>query len=291
MRTAAVIWVDTDIALGGPRGDVDDGFALAAVFAAAKRGTVKVAGVSSVFGNTTASESARLAEELAELAGAATRVFRGSERPGESSEAARRIAQLPEGCELLALGPLTNVAAACRADPGLCSRVVLRAVGGNLSSRGFLPPLWPFEFNLWRDRDAARDVLGRGWRRLHLYPLDVVRRLWADAARLDELSAGSALAASLAAGSRRWLARRRSRRSRRFPLWDLPAALDAVGILVAAARAERHLAPGAARLLRRSRAIPCVTSFDPEESWRRFVSILSEDGFAPGSLPGENGAF
>jgi len=172
------IWVDTDIALGASSGDVDDGFALAALAAAHRQGTVELVGVSTVFGNATAAISEACALDLLSRAGADVPVVRGAERAGDSTPAAERIVEAGKNnIEIVALGPLSNVAGACRQDAGLAGRTTLRAVGGNLSSRGFLPPLWPFEFNFARDRKSARFALSLPWRGLTVFPLDVVRRL------------------------------------------------------------------------------------------------------------------
>lgn len=62
-------------------------------------------------------------------------------------------------------------------------------------------------------------------------------------------------------------------RSRHFPLWDLPAALDVVGEL-AGVREPRRLAWGARALLAARDAFPCLVSFDPAETWRRFLALL-----------------
>ncbi|MDQ2970003.1 MAG: nucleoside hydrolase, partial [Acidobacteriota bacterium] len=161
------VWVDTDIALGAPAGDVDDGFALAALLAASRAGRVELLGISTVSGNASAAEAEDCARAMAAASGVESPVLRG-----ESAEAA--IAGLPEGARIVAIGPLSNVAAALSAAPDLASRATLRLVGGNLSSRGILPPLWPHEFNLAHDRRAARAVLSAPWRELVLYPLDVV---------------------------------------------------------------------------------------------------------------------
>lgn len=124
------------------------------------------------------------------------------------------------------------------------------------------------EFNLAKDRAAARAVLELPWRALTLYPLDVVRRLRADSARLDRVAETGPLGAALARGSRR------RRLSRSFPLWDLPAALDALGALPGAARGSRELAPGIRRFLRVPRPAPCLLSFDADGAWDSFLSIL-----------------
>jgi inosine-uridine nucleoside N-ribohydrolase len=276
------IWVDTDIALGASHGDVDDGFALAALAAAHRQGSVELVGVSTVFGNATAAISEMCARELLRRTGADVPVVRGAERGGDSTPAAERIVEASENnIEIVALGPLTNLTAACRRDAGLPGRTTLRAVGGNLSSRGFLPPLWPFEFNLARDRKGARFALSLPWRRLTLFPLDVVRRLAVGAEELNELEQASDLGKYLAAHSRRWLRRARWRHlGRRFPLWDLPAALDAARLLDSAIE-PRRLAPGARRLLAQSRPLACLARFDPSTAWEKFLGLVRNAAESP----------
>jgi inosine-uridine nucleoside N-ribohydrolase len=270
-------WVDTDVALGARRGDVDDGFALAAILAAARGGAAEIAGLSTVFGNTTAAESLRCARALCETAGVASAVAPGAEEPGRESAASKAIAGLAAGTELLCLGPLTNVAAAAAADPSLPERLSLRVVGGNLTSRGPLAPLWPFEFNFAKDPRAARAVLRLPWKSLTLYPLDVVRRLRVDSARLEKLALACPLGDALARGSRRWLARaRRLRLSRSFPVWDLPPALEALHALPGARHEAPLLAPGISRFLRLPRPVPCLVSFDPDLAWENFLAILRQ---------------
>lgn len=274
MSETATLWIDTDVALGAGHGDVDDGFALAAVLSAARQGKVTLAGISTVFGNTSAEGSEDCARKLSELVGVRVPLFRGAEREGERTAAAEQLAALPEGSNILALGPSTNVAAACRIDPSLPSRVTLRVVGGNLSSRGFLPPLWPFEFNLARDREAAREVFSAKWNALTLFPLDVVSCIRADPWRLRETGRAGALGEALEQGSRRWRARARWRYlSRSFPLWDLPAALDAIGQLAGGFEACRPCW-ATRRLIGKEASICCLVRFDPEETWKRFVTLL-----------------
>ncbi len=221
------IWVDTDLAMGSPRGDVDDGFALAAI--AADRGA-RLLGVSSVFGNTDARRATENARRLLDAAGRSdVPVVRGAASRGAASEASEALAALPRGAWLLALGPLTNVAAALARAPDLARRLAaLSVVGGNLTSRGFLPPLWPHEFNLAIDAPAARAVFDAG-APLRLFPLDVLRAFRWGSRDLASIGRLSPLGAYLAAGSARWLRRTHRRLRRAFPPWDLVPALDALG--------------------------------------------------------------
>ena len=269
------VWIDTDIALGAPAGDVDDGFAVAALCAAARAGRIELLGISTVSGNASAGEAEGCARAMAAVSGFAVPVLRGGDARGGGESAGAAIARLPEGTRIVALGPLSNVAAALSAAPDLPGRATLRLVGGNLSSRGFLPPLWPHEFNLAYDRKAARAALSAPWRELALYPLDVVRRLRCDGTRLDAIASCGAPGALLARGSRRWLARTRWRHGRRgFPLWDLPPALEAAGVLPVGIEPRRFPLPQ-----RIFAGIPdrvlAVTSFDAEEAWAAFTGLMS----------------
>lgn len=260
------VWVDTDVALGARRGDVDDGFALAALLGAARGGLCEIAGLSTVFGNTTAVEAQMCARRICDKAGVPLPIALGAEEPGRGSAASDAIAELEAGAELLCLGPLTNVAEACRKDRSLPPRLSLRVVGGNLSSRGFLRPVWPFEFNFARDRAAARAVLGESWRSLTVYPLDVARELRCDAARLERVGLVSPLGTHIVEGSRRWLQRARWRYlGRSFPVWDLVPALDAVGILAGRRHERRRLPEG---------ELSCLVEFDAEAAWRSFEDLL-----------------
>jgi inosine-uridine nucleoside N-ribohydrolase len=174
----------------------------------------------------------------------------------------------------VAIGPLANVAAALELDPGLAARTRLRVVGGNLTSRGFLPPLWPHEFNLAKGRRATRAVLNAPWREIVVYPLDVLRRFRCDAARIERLASAGTVGALLADGSRRWLTRSRWRHGTAgFPVWDLVPALEVSGAL--AVRVDERTFPFPQRL---AFGIPdrvaALTDFDPEEAWRGFDELV-----------------
>ncbi|MEP6993305.1 MAG: nucleoside hydrolase [Acidobacteriota bacterium] len=268
-----LLWIDTDLALGAPRGDVDDGFALAAALGAVRRDRAALIGISTVAGNVPARRAEQCVRRLCAAAGVQTHVVCGAQRKGQMTGAAAQIAGLTAGARIVALGPLTNVARACGLDSSLPARARLAVVGGNLSSRGRLPPLWPHEFNLTRDREAAREAFAHAWSSVVLYPLNVVRRLRVGRRRWQELSEISPLGRFLADGSQRWLKRSRWRRpGRGFPVWDLPAVLDAVGAL----DGIRELVPlpPALRALTGRAEMECLVAFDPEAAWRRFLELV-----------------
>ncbi|MEP6802248.1 MAG: nucleoside hydrolase [Acidobacteriota bacterium] len=274
-QNVPAVWVDTDVALGALRGDVDDGFALAALLGAARLRRIVFLGISTVTGNAAADVAEDCARALVEAAGLFVPIVRGGGRSGATAAAGEAIAALPAGTRLLAIGPLSNVAAALRADAHAAARLALRVVGGNISSRGVFPPVWPHEFNLARDRPAARAVLEAPWRDVALYPLDVVKRLRCDARRLEEISSRGPVGGFLARASRRWLARSRwLQGAGGFPVWDLPPALEAAGCLDVSIEPRRF--PGPQRAFS---GIPdpvrAAVAFDPAKAWSSFDDLLS----------------
>jgi purine nucleosidase len=259
------VWVDTDVALGARWGDVDDGFALAALL---RSPGVEILGISTVFGNSSPEVAARCARELTARAGVRVDVIAGAARAGQSTAAAEAIAALPPGTVILALGPLTNLR---RAPP----HVEVRLVGGNLASWGRWPPLWPFEFNLARDAAAARAFFATHIRR-RIYPLDACRHLVADLAALRRLArSADPLAQKLARGSWRWLAYALVRyRAPSFPVWDLVPALDVCGLLDARFDLRRLRLEGHGLLVADAAAPEalCLREFAP--AWDAFEGLF-----------------
>lgn len=106
-------------------------------------------------------------------------------RPPQGSDAAHWLARLlddlpPQTLDVLALGPLTNLARLVidRPDAALRLRRVV-AMGGAISERGNVGPR--AEFNIAADPEAARIVLSAGLP-LTLVPLEVTRRVRASRA-------------------------------------------------------------------------------------------------------------
>jgi inosine-uridine nucleoside N-ribohydrolase len=266
------VHVDTDIALGAWRGDVDDGFALAALLL----GDVDILGVSTVFGNTAEPVARGAARRLLAVRGRTVAVARGAARAGDrDTEAARAIAALPAGTRVLALGPLTNVAAALALDPTVAERVELSFVGGNLRSRGRWPPWWPFEFNLAKDVTAARAVFAAPMAR-RMYPLDCCARLRFGARDLRFLADGGPVARHLARHGWRWLAYTPMRyASLTFPVWDLVPALDVLGLLEPQVEALPLAMYGRGGVRRAPGEIPTVVvrSFDARAKGRALTLL------------------
>ncbi len=225
----AKIWVDTDIALGTPSGDVDDGLAVAAVIRAHQRGEIELLGISATAGNTTAEAAEVAARDLLMASGAQGVCPIVSER-----DAPGALAELDYGAEVLALGPLGNLARAVEVDRELVDRVGVRVVATVRNARRS-PLLARYCLNFRKDPEAARRVMRGGFRTVRVFPLDVVRQLRVNRRTLDRMAATGDLGSYLAHHSRRWLRVSLLRyQSLSFPAWDLVAALDAVNRLAGA---------------------------------------------------------
>jgi inosine-uridine nucleoside N-ribohydrolase len=217
--------VDADNAMGSPSGDVDDGFAIAAMVL----GDPRVVALSSVRGNTSEALADANNRRIGRLCHYPGPFLRGSSRADESSEASRFLTEPGPPLRFLAFGPLTNLAAAIIADPvGTAKRVgEVVIVGSNASSAGRWPPLWPHEFNLTKDLRAARIVFESGLP-LTFAPLDLLKRMVVSKADLEELR--GRLGGYIRTESSRWFRRvRLLKLSSTFPVWDLVAAMYALG--------------------------------------------------------------
>lgn len=251
-----MLFVDSDNAMGSPRGDVDDAYAIAALLAAG----APVAAISSCRGNTSEALAYENNLRLARLVGWDGAVIR-------AAEARERLPDF-DG-RVLALGPLTNVVNAGRA-----SEIII--VGGNSISHGRWPPLWPHEFNLTRDRAAARAVFALDVP-LTIFPLNVARQLTITAGDLDAIR--GALGDYFRSESRRWFAHlRRVRFTTRFPIYDLAAALYALGETgftcidtTAVMRRNTSMVFGLGK-----RRVKLCVALDRDRLWRRFVQLLTK---------------
>lgn len=273
-----MLLVDTDNALGSSAGDVDDGFAVAALLASG----LPVAGLLSVAGNTSEAEAAANNRALGGLAGFRGRYLRGVAGAADDGERIDRAVEIwggpGEPLRWIALGPLTNLAAVLAAAdrqnlPHRIGEVVL--VGGNRASLGRWPPVWPMEFNLTKDRAATAAVFASSLP-LTVVPLDQARRLRADRRRLAELS--GPLGEHLRRGSRRWLVRNLRVKGRAsLALFDLLAAAYVI------APEFVHLEETTARLAARTRVdfgkggrpVRLVRGFDDGAIWeccRRLIN-------------------
>jgi inosine-uridine nucleoside N-ribohydrolase len=201
--------------------------------------------------------------------------------PEPLPEASRFLVAGPGPWRVVALGPLTNLAAAILAAPTVAGQVAeVVCVGSNGRSRGRWPPWWPFEFNLTLDRRATR-VVFESRVPLVFVPLDVARRLTVTPADLAAIP--GALGDHLRRHSWRWFRRAALLRGRRvFPVWDLVAALWVVepGLFMVERTVARLHRNGWLEHVGGTRPVTVVRSFDPGRAWRRFLSLAAR---APGA--------
>jgi inosine-uridine nucleoside N-ribohydrolase len=218
------VWIDTDAACGATaRTDPDD--CLAILWLVSRE--ADIAGISTSFGNASGTVvKERVRALAAEMAGAGLRVpliFDGYAEPssGDTRQPPGVIAlqaALASGpLTILALGPMTNVAAALEGRPDLQRNVErIVAVMGHQRGHLFHPsegkgrnalfghgPIFP-DLNLTADPDAAQTILAMQLP-VTLIPYDAARATLITAADLDRLTRRGRAHAWVAQTARAWL--------------------------------------------------------------------------------------
>src|ERR1700682_5283632 len=130
VATARTVWIDTDVSIGSPIREVDDAYALVLAFHSPE---VRIAGVSTTYGNAPLVDTTRIARDLVRRFGGAAKlkpyqVFAGAGSAadiGRRSEASEALARALEkdSVTYIALGPLTNLATFLQLHPRLASRI------------------------------------------------------------------------------------------------------------------------------------------------------------------------
>ena len=127
--------------------------------------------------------------------------------PDESApERIVRAAHEHPGLELVAVGPLTNVARALALDPKLPQKVAgLTVMGGHVRSVKLGTKELPhgIDYNLCSDPEATVAVLGAGFRTT-LVTADVTLQTWMGPADLVRIEAGGPVARAIGAMLRTW---------------------------------------------------------------------------------------
>jgi purine nucleosidase len=221
------VWVDTDAACGAGRmTDPDDCLALLALL---KAQDVDVVGVSTVFGNAPLDVTDPTTRDLtSRLAAAGFRlppVHRGRASPASAgdtaptpAERAIRDALAEAPMVIVALGPLTNIAAVLRRHPALAGRIQrIVAVMGQRSGHVFHPveggtasmlfghgPVFQ-DFNFVKDQAAAAELVSPGLP-MTLIPYEAASEVAITGRDLDAMSRAGESARWVAERSAGWLA-------------------------------------------------------------------------------------
>lgn len=213
---AATVWIDTDASIGSPFREVDDAYALILAFHSPE---LRIAGLSTTYGNAPLRHTTRVTLDLVQNFGASrgarpSRVFAGAESPrdlGQRTAASDALAAMAARHKFtyIALGPLTNLATFLRVHPDRADRIErVIFLGGHMHEADLaLGPNRSFRIhdaNIFKDPAAAGVVL-RSKIPLVLIPIEAAARLEIDAADLRELKSSNLAGAYLERRSRIWL--------------------------------------------------------------------------------------
>jgi purine nucleosidase len=141
-----------------------------------------------------------------------------------------RAARERPGLELVAIGPMTNIARALALDPELPERVGgLTVMGGHVRrveiGGQVIPP--GIDYNLCSDPEASMAVLGAGFRTT-LVTADVTLQTWIGPRHVEQLAAAPGpIARSLAELLRIWA----SAQKKLFTIWKAPEPADFAAFL------------------------------------------------------------
>src|SRR5205823_13124739 len=195
---AGTVWIDTDVSIGSPIREVDDAYALVLAFHSPE---IRIAGVSTTYGNASLTATTRAAKELVTRFGGAARlkadhVFPGAGSPndlGRRSAASEALAKVLEKNSVIyiAQGPLTNLATFLQLHPGMARRIErVIFVGGQIegTTLGFGPSrsFRIHDANVFKDPRAVGLVL-EAKIPLTLMPIATESQLALDQNHLSEL--------------------------------------------------------------------------------------------------------
>lgn len=172
--------IDTDISLGLFGRDVDDGLALALALNSPE---LEIVGITINYGNTSADKAFKITKDFLKVFGREDiPVFKGAENSkdlGKITPAVDFILQTLKTTEveIIGLAPLTNIAATIflLKKEYQNNLKALYLMGGAVWCKGYIPPLFQAEFNIFKDPIAAKVVFS-GHYKTFLIPLDVTSK-------------------------------------------------------------------------------------------------------------------
>jgi inosine-uridine nucleoside N-ribohydrolase len=216
VAAAATVWIDTDVAIGSPFRDVDDGYALVLAFHSPE---IHIAGISATYGNAPVGHTKRVAAELVRRFGASAklgsgRVFAGAASArdlGRSTDATEALSKVLEkrSVTYVALGPLTNLASFLQLHPEQARRIErVIFIGGQVegTTLGFGPErtFLIHDANVFKDPVATAHILNSKIPRV-LVPIAASRSLLINEDDLRQLQQRGGAAEYVARRSKVWL--------------------------------------------------------------------------------------
>lgn len=216
LAVAGTVWIDTDVSIGSPIREVDDAYALVLAFHSPE---IRIAGVSTTYGNAPLGHTTRMAREMVRQFGGAANVRTDQVYPGAGSanelgqrtEASEALAQAlkKDSVTYVALGPLTNLATFLQLHPKMARRIErVIFVGGQAQGTSLaLGPNRSFHIhdaNVFKDPRAAAIVLEKKIP-LTLVPIATSSNLALDENDLRDLEQNGDAGRYLARRSKVWL--------------------------------------------------------------------------------------
>ena len=215
-EAATAVWIDTDPSIGAPWREVDDAFALVLALHSPE---LRIAGLSTTYGNAGLRRTTAVARDLVRRFGGAAGLLETDVHPGAKAprdratrtEATESLARAlrKERLTYIALGPLTNLAAFRELHPDLADRIErVIIVGGRSPEACFaFGPKKSFavhDANVFKDPGAVAAVLRAG-RPVVLAPIGIAPQLALTSADLRALRGSGAAGDYLFQRTRVWL--------------------------------------------------------------------------------------
>ena len=211
-KNKTAVWIDTDPSISSGAHEVDDGFALIQAFNSPE---LEIRGVSVVFGNAPFEVAWPIGQEIVKKYGPPNLpVYAGAAKAellGAETAASRALAEAlkKERLTILALGPVTNVAAVLKNHPELSDRIeAIIAVAGRRPHQPFITGTkkhTPFrDFNFEMDAPGFQVLLDAKVQ-IVLAPWEVSSKVWLKEDDLKQLAAGKPSAQWLVNPGRDWL--------------------------------------------------------------------------------------